>query len=48
LRSDIPADELRRLARFEANSHVAHRLLAIAGALNGLSREQAARRPKMD
>jgi len=48
LRTDIPSDDLRRLARVEPNSRVARRMLAIAGALDGLSREQAARQAGMD
>jgi hypothetical protein len=48
LRHDIPADELRRLARQESNRRVACRLIALANALDGMSREQAARQAGMD
>jgi transposase len=48
LREDIPADELRRLARQESNGRVACRLIALANALDGMSREQAARQAGMD
>jgi hypothetical protein len=44
LRDDIPAEELRRLARQESDGRVACRLLGVANALDGMSREQAARR----
>ena len=46
--SDIPAEELRRLARQESNGRVACRLLALANALDGMSREAAARQAGMD
>ena len=42
IRNDISAEELRRTARLEANGRVACRLLAIANALDGMSRERAA------
>ena len=42
IRTDIPAGELRRLARREANGRVACRLLALANVLDGMSREAAA------
>jgi transposase len=48
VRDDIPAGRLRRLARKEANGRVACRLLALANVLDGLSREDAARRAGMD
>lgn len=48
LRTDISADDLRRLARRETDSRVARRMLAIAGALDGLSRQRAARQAGMD
>jgi hypothetical protein len=48
LRQDMPADELRRLARQERNGRVACRLIALANALGGMSREQAARHAGMD
>ena len=48
IRADIPAAELRRLARQERNGRVACRLLALANALDGMSRAQAARQAGMD
>jgi hypothetical protein len=42
IRDDIPAAELRRLARLEADGRVACWLLALANALDGMSRAQAA------
>src|ERR671910_3351616 len=48
IRTDIPAGELRRLARREANGRVACRLLALANVLDGMSREAAARAAGMD
>jgi transposase len=48
IREDIPAEELRRLARQESNGRVACRLLAVANALDGMSREVAARQAGMD
>lgn len=48
IRTDIPAEELRRLARQESNGRVACRLLALANALDGMSREEAARQAGMD
>lgn len=48
LREDIPADELRRLARQESDGRVACRLIALANAVDGMSREQAARQAGMD
>jgi transposase len=48
IRTDIPAEELRRLARQETNGRVACRLLAVANALDGMSREAAARQAGMD
>ena len=43
IRDDVPAAELRRLARREKDRAAAARLQAIAGALEGLSRAEAAR-----
>ena len=43
IRQDVSADELRRLARRELDRRAAMRLLAIANALDGLSRAEAAR-----
>jgi transposase len=39
----VSADDLRRLARRESNRRAATRMLAIANALDGMSRAQAAR-----
>jgi hypothetical protein len=43
IRDDVPAVELRQLARLENDGRVACRLLALANALDGMSREAAAR-----
>jgi transposase len=48
IRQDIPAEELRRLARQESDGRVACRLLGVANALDGMSRGQAARQAGMD
>jgi transposase len=48
IRHDIPAAALRRVARRETNGRVASRLLALANALDGLDRGEAARRAGMD
>jgi hypothetical protein len=48
IREDLPAGELRRLAKAERDLRVARRLLAIAAALEGLSRGVAARVAGMD
>jgi transposase len=48
IRDDVPPHELRRLARAERDPRVTRRLLAIAGALEGMSREAAARLAGMD
>lgn len=48
VRRDIPATELRRLARQEADGRVASRLLAIANVLDGMDRATAARASGMD
>ncbi len=42
IRTDHDAAELRRLARRERDGRVSARLLALANALEGLSREEAA------
>src|SRR5918998_4705962 len=47
-RQDLPAEELRRLARREPDRRAAMRLLAIANALGGLSRAGAARSAGME
>ena len=48
IRQDLPAAELRRLARHEPDRRAAMRLLAIANALDGLSRAEAARLAGME
>jgi hypothetical protein len=48
IRTDIPADELRRLARQESNGRVTCRLMALANALDGMRRAQAAHQAEMD
>jgi transposase len=48
IREDMPPGELRRLAKAERDLRVAGRLLVIAAALDGLSREAAARVAGMD
>jgi len=48
IRGDIPAAELRRLARLEEDGRVACRLLALANALEGMSRAAAAEQAGMD
>jgi putative transposase len=48
IREDYPADLLRRLARKEPDGRAAARLYAIAHALDGLSRAEAARLAGME
>ena len=48
IRDDLTAAELRRHARFEPNRRAALRMLAIANALEGLSRAEAARLAGME
>ena len=48
IRQDLPAAELRRLARHELNRRAALRLMAIANALDGFSRAEAARLAGME
>jgi transposase len=48
IRDDVAASELRRLARRERDRAAAARMLAIAGALEGLSRAEAARLAGME
>jgi hypothetical protein len=48
IREDLPPGELRRLAKTKRDLWVARRLLAIAAALKGLSRDAAARVAGMD
>ena len=48
IRGDVPAAELRRLARREKDRAAAARMQAIAGALEGLPRAEAARLAGME
>ena len=48
IRTDLPAEELRRLARREKDRAAAARMQAIAGALEGLPRSEAARLAGME
>src|SRR5919206_700069 len=48
IRDDVPAAELRRLARREKDRAAAARMQAIAGALEGMSRAEAARLAGME
>jgi transposase len=48
IREELPATELRRLARFEPNRRAGMWLLAIANALEGMSRAEAARLAGME
>jgi transposase len=48
IRQDLSATELRRLARLEPDRRAAIRLLAIAHALEGMSRAEAARLAGME
>jgi transposase len=48
IRTDLSSEELRRLTRGESDGRVCRRLLAIAMALDGISREEAARQAGMD
>ena len=48
VRQHIPAEQLRYWARQETDGRVACRLLGVANALDGISREQAARQAGMD
>jgi transposase len=48
IRDDIAAEDLRQLARQESEGRVACRLLALANAVGGMSRERAARQAGMD
>ena len=42
INTDIPARELRRLAKSEDDARAGRRMLAIANALSGMSRDAAA------
>ena len=48
IRTDVPAAELRRLARREKDRAAAARMQAIAGALEGMTRAEAARLAGME
>lgn len=48
IRGDMPAAELRRLARREPSRAAAARLLAVANALDGMTRAEAARLAGME
>ena len=48
IRQDLPATELRRRARHEPDRRAVMRLLAIANALDGFSRAEAARLAGME
>src|SRR3712207_4581902 len=48
IRTDVPAAELRRLARYEEDRAAAARMQAIAGALVGMTRAEAARLAGME
>ncbi|NDW07715.1 IS630 family transposase [Jiella pacifica] len=48
IRDDLSADQLRALARRERNGRTASRLLALANALSGMSRTEAAKAAGMD
>jgi transposase len=48
IRDDIPAEELRRLARQESDGRVACWLLGLANVVDGMNRERAARQAGMD
>src|SRR4030088_3729428 len=48
IRKDRPPTVLRKLAKTETDSRVARRMLAIANALDGMSRAEAARSAGMD
>ena len=48
IRTDVPAVELRRLARREKDRAAAARMQAIAGALEGMTRAEAARLAGME
>jgi transposase len=48
IRTDLTSEDLRRLARGESDGRVCRRLLAIAMALDGVSRAEAARQAGMD
>lgn len=48
IRQDLSSDDLRRLARHEPDRRAAMRLLAIANALEGMSRAEAARLAGME
>ena len=47
IRDDVPAAELRRLARLEDDGRIACRLIALANALAGMRRAGAARNRRL-
>ena len=48
IRDDLTTEEMRRLARRERDARVGRRMLAIANALDGMSRAMAAKLAGMD
>ena len=48
IRADVPIDELRRLARLQADSRVACRLIVLANALHCMSWDRAAKQAGID
>jgi transposase len=48
IRRDLTAAVLRKLAKSESDARIARRILAIANALDGMSREEAAQSAGMD
>ena len=48
IRTDIPAVELRRRAKSASDGRASRRMLALASALEGARREDAARQAGMD
>jgi hypothetical protein len=48
IRTDLPATELRRHAKIETDGRASRRMLALAAAGEGASREDAARLAGMD
>jgi transposase len=48
IRRDRTAAVLRKLAKMESDAHIARRILAIANALDGMSRDEAAQSAGMD
>jgi transposase len=48
IRGDVASEELRRLARLAVDGRVACRLIALANALDGMSRDRAAKQAGID